>query len=153
MMHLGKSNFDLSIYQELDVVIEELEKIAVVHLLQNRSIISLIGNVQRSSLILEKASAFHLSFMIVNTLECCRRNLQSWSMNLQFEEVWQKRTRVTRVLEMIMQCYVYNWYPLLHGRLSMFYEEMVSMSRWYRKGRPRYFSLMFDGDTAPVPRL
>ncbi|CAL5089945.1 unnamed protein product [Urochloa decumbens] len=40
---------------ELDGVIEELEKIAVVHLLQNRSIISLIGNVQRSSLILEKA--------------------------------------------------------------------------------------------------
>ncbi|RLN34206.1 aspartokinase 2, chloroplastic-like [Panicum miliaceum] len=40
---------------ELDDVIEELEKIAVVHLLQNRSIISLIGNVQRSSLILEKA--------------------------------------------------------------------------------------------------
>ena len=67
MMHLGKSNFDLSIYQELDDVIEELQKIAVVHLLQNRSIISLIGNVQRSFLILEKASAFHLSFMIVNT--------------------------------------------------------------------------------------
>ncbi|RLM86603.1 aspartokinase 2, chloroplastic-like [Panicum miliaceum] len=41
--------------EELDDVIEELEKIAVVHLLQNRSIISLIGNVQRSSLILEKA--------------------------------------------------------------------------------------------------
>ena len=40
--------------QELDYVVEELEKIAVVHLLQNRSIISLIGNVQRSSLILEK---------------------------------------------------------------------------------------------------
>jgi hypothetical protein len=41
-------------WQELDHVIEELEKIAVVHLLQKRSIISLIGNVQRSSLILEK---------------------------------------------------------------------------------------------------
>ncbi|XP_014515255.1 aspartokinase 2, chloroplastic isoform X1 [Vigna radiata var. radiata] len=40
---------------ELDHVVEELEKIAVVNLLQNRSIISLIGNVQRSSLILEKA--------------------------------------------------------------------------------------------------
>jgi hypothetical protein len=53
-------------YQELDDVIEELEKIAVVHLLQNRSIISLIGNVQRSSLILEKVSAFNLSFVIVN---------------------------------------------------------------------------------------
>ncbi|PSS18248.1 Aspartokinase [Actinidia chinensis var. chinensis] len=39
---------------ELDHVVEELEKIAVVNLLQNRSIISLIGNVQRSSLILEK---------------------------------------------------------------------------------------------------
>ena len=54
-------------YQELDDVIEELEKIAVVHLLQNRSIISLIGNVERSSLILEKVSAFNLSFMVVNT--------------------------------------------------------------------------------------
>lgn len=46
------------IQQELDNVVEELEKIAVVKLLQNRSIISLIGNVQRSSLILEKA--FHV---------------------------------------------------------------------------------------------
>ncbi|XP_011623420.1 aspartokinase 2, chloroplastic isoform X1 [Amborella trichopoda] len=42
------------IQQELDHVVEELEKIAVVKLLQHRSIISLIGNVQRSSLILEK---------------------------------------------------------------------------------------------------
>ncbi|KAJ6833623.1 aspartokinase 1, chloroplastic-like isoform X2 [Iris pallida] len=40
---------------ELDHVAEELQKIAVVQLLQNRSIISLIGNVQKSSLILEKA--------------------------------------------------------------------------------------------------
>ncbi|KAK7311296.1 hypothetical protein RJT34_09340 [Clitoria ternatea] len=46
------------IQQELDHVVEELEKIAVVNLLKNRSIISLIGNVQRSSLILEKA--FHV---------------------------------------------------------------------------------------------
>ncbi|XP_022991110.1 aspartokinase 2, chloroplastic-like isoform X2 [Cucurbita maxima] len=43
------------IQQELDHVVEELEKIAFVKLLQHRSIISLIGNVQRSSLILEKA--------------------------------------------------------------------------------------------------
>ncbi|XP_039138686.1 aspartokinase 2, chloroplastic-like isoform X2 [Dioscorea cayenensis subsp. rotundata] len=43
------------IQQELDHVVEELEKIAVVRLLQNISIISLIGNVQRSSSILEKA--------------------------------------------------------------------------------------------------
>ncbi|RWW46252.1 hypothetical protein BHE74_00047835 [Ensete ventricosum] len=43
--------------QELDHVVEELEKIAVVHLLQHRSIISLVGNVQRSSLILEKLLA------------------------------------------------------------------------------------------------
>ncbi|KAF8655125.1 hypothetical protein HU200_061261 [Digitaria exilis] len=49
---LGQYGF---LAKELDDVIEELEKIAVVHLLQNRSIISLIGNVQRSSLILEKA--------------------------------------------------------------------------------------------------
>ncbi|XP_020234688.1 aspartokinase 2, chloroplastic isoform X2 [Cajanus cajan] len=47
---------------ELDHVVEELEKIAVVNLLQNRSIISLIGNVQRSSLILEKA------FRVLRTL-------------------------------------------------------------------------------------
>lgn len=44
--------------RELDRVVEELEKIAVVNLLQHRSIISLIGNVQYSSLILEKA--FHV---------------------------------------------------------------------------------------------
>lgn len=43
------------IKQELDRVVEELEKVAVVQLFQERSIISLIGNVQRSSLILEKA--------------------------------------------------------------------------------------------------
>ncbi|XP_011006115.1 PREDICTED: aspartokinase 2, chloroplastic-like isoform X4 [Populus euphratica] len=42
------------IQQELDHVVEELEKIAVVNVLQHRSIISLNGNVQRSSLILEK---------------------------------------------------------------------------------------------------
>ncbi|XWS54072.1 hypothetical protein CRYUN_Cryun10bG0057500 [Craigia yunnanensis] len=46
------------IQQELDNVVEELEKIAIVNLLQHRSIISLIGNVQRSSLILEKV--FHV---------------------------------------------------------------------------------------------
>ncbi|KAM1723147.1 hypothetical protein PS2_021219 [Malus domestica] len=46
------------IQQELDHMEEELEKIAFVNLLQHRSIISLIGNVQYSSLILEKA--FHV---------------------------------------------------------------------------------------------
>jgi hypothetical protein len=46
--------FFMMMWQELDHVVEELEKFAVVHLLQRRSIISLIGNVQRSSLILEK---------------------------------------------------------------------------------------------------
>ncbi|XP_078158015.1 aspartokinase 1, chloroplastic-like [Carex rostrata] len=45
------------IQQELDNVVEELEKIAVVCFLQHRSIISLIGNVQRFSLILAKAFA------------------------------------------------------------------------------------------------
>ncbi|XP_047962649.1 aspartokinase 1, chloroplastic-like isoform X2 [Salvia hispanica] len=43
------------IKQELDRVVEELGKIAVVKLLPQRSIISLIGNIQYSSLILEKA--------------------------------------------------------------------------------------------------
>lgn len=42
------------IKQELDRMVEELEKVAVVNLLQNRAIISLIGNIQYSSLILEK---------------------------------------------------------------------------------------------------
>lgn len=42
------------IKQELDRMVEELEKVAVVNLLQNRSIISLIGNIQHSSFILEK---------------------------------------------------------------------------------------------------
>ena len=43
-------------------MVQELEKIAVVHLLQQRAIISLIGNVRRSSLILEKvhsSTLFH----------------------------------------------------------------------------------------------
>uniref|UniRef100_A0A0E0JT49 Aspartokinase n=1 Tax=Oryza punctata TaxID=4537 RepID=A0A0E0JT49_ORYPU len=52
---LGQFGF---LAKELDHVVEELEKIAVVHLLQQRAIISLIGNVRRSSLILEKA--FHV---------------------------------------------------------------------------------------------
>ncbi|XWS43949.1 hypothetical protein CRYUN_Cryun15aG0002300 [Craigia yunnanensis] len=52
---LGQFGF---LAKELDHVVEELEKIAVVNLLQHRSIISLIGNVQRSSLILEKV--FHV---------------------------------------------------------------------------------------------
>ncbi|XP_051116493.1 aspartokinase 2, chloroplastic-like [Andrographis paniculata] len=43
------------IQQELDRVTEKLGKIAVVKLLPRRSIISLIGNVHQSSLILEKA--------------------------------------------------------------------------------------------------
>ncbi|GJP35856.1 hypothetical protein CLOM_g20403 [Closterium sp. NIES-68] len=42
------------IQQELDKMVEELERVAVVKLLQRRSIISLIGNVGRSSVILEK---------------------------------------------------------------------------------------------------
>lgn len=50
------SLWDCLLAQELDHVVEELEKIAVVNLLQHRSIISLVGNVQRSSLILEKVS-------------------------------------------------------------------------------------------------
>ncbi|KFK25564.1 hypothetical protein AALP_AA8G131200 [Arabis alpina] len=48
------------IQQELDHVVEELEKIAVVNLAKGRAIISLIGNVQHSSLILERA--FHVLF-------------------------------------------------------------------------------------------
>ncbi|KAF8408502.1 hypothetical protein HHK36_007658 [Tetracentron sinense] len=50
---------------ELDHVVEELEKIAVVNLLQRRSIISLIGNVQRSSLILERIWPHHLAAFYV----------------------------------------------------------------------------------------
>ena len=42
------------IKQELDRMVEEFEKVAVVNLLHNRSIISLIGNIQHSFLILEK---------------------------------------------------------------------------------------------------
>lgn len=42
------------IQQELDQLSKKLEEVAVVNLVQNRAIISLIGNVQKSSLILEK---------------------------------------------------------------------------------------------------
>ncbi|GAB4848631.1 Adenylate kinase 2, mitochondrial [Ancistrocladus abbreviatus] len=45
------------IQQEFDHMVEELKKVAVVKLVRQRSIISLIGNVQRSSMILEKV--FH----------------------------------------------------------------------------------------------
>ncbi|WVZ67569.1 hypothetical protein U9M48_016626 [Paspalum notatum var. saurae] len=51
---LGISVDCVATSEELDNVVEELEKIAIVHLLQQRAIISLIGNVRRSSLILEK---------------------------------------------------------------------------------------------------
>ncbi|BBG93828.1 aspartate kinase 1 [Prunus dulcis] len=55
---LGISVDVVATSEELDKMEEELEKIAFVNLLQRRSIISLIGNVQYSSLILEKA--FHV---------------------------------------------------------------------------------------------
>ncbi|KAL9248907.1 Aspartokinase 2, chloroplastic-like protein [Drosera capensis] len=42
------------IQQELDQLSKKLEEVAVVNLVQNRAIISLIGNVQKTSLILEK---------------------------------------------------------------------------------------------------
>nr|GME09164.1 aspartokinase 2, chloroplastic isoform X2 [Ipomoea batatas] len=52
---LGISVDVVATSEELDHVVEELGKIAVVNLLPHKSIISLIGNVQCSSLILEKA--------------------------------------------------------------------------------------------------
>uniref|UniRef100_M8C3U0 Aspartokinase n=1 Tax=Aegilops tauschii TaxID=37682 RepID=M8C3U0_AEGTA len=55
---LGISVDCVATSEELDHVVEELEKIAFVHLLQQRAIVSLIGNVRKSSLILEKA--FHV---------------------------------------------------------------------------------------------
>lgn len=63
----------MMMWQELDHVVEELEKFAVVHLLQRRSIISLVGNVQRSSLILEKVRATHY---IVSNLASSDSELQ-----------------------------------------------------------------------------
>ncbi|KAH7516651.1 hypothetical protein FEM48_Zijuj10G0157700 [Ziziphus jujuba var. spinosa] len=54
---LGISVDSIATTEELDHVVEELEKIAVVKL-KNRTILSLVGNAQRSSLILEKA--FHV---------------------------------------------------------------------------------------------
>ncbi|CAK7336060.1 unnamed protein product [Dovyalis caffra] len=50
---LGQFGF---LAKELDNVVQELEKVAIVNLLQQRSIISLIGNIQHSSLILEKVN-------------------------------------------------------------------------------------------------
>lgn len=67
--------------QELDHVVEELEKIAVVNLLQQRSIISLIGNAQRSSLILEK-----VFFSFCNLVETIRRYIYNFQ-NLMFLQV------------------------------------------------------------------
>jgi hypothetical protein len=42
------------IWQELDTVVEELQKISVVNRLKERSVISLIGNTQMSAIILVK---------------------------------------------------------------------------------------------------
>lgn len=73
-------------------MVEELEKIAVVNLLQRRSIISLIGNVQRSSLILEKVSdqsvllilyAFFLFFLI--NFYICRLSMFFTKTELMFK--------------------------------------------------------------------
>ncbi|KVI09267.1 Aspartate/glutamate/uridylate kinase [Cynara cardunculus var. scolymus] len=72
---LGISVDVVATSEELDNVVEELEKIAKVNLLQNRSIISLIGNVQRSSLILEKVN---ISLIVNdNESEKCVRALHS----------------------------------------------------------------------------
>lgn len=62
---IGDGANSILLWQELDRVVEELENIAVVNLLQNRSIISLIGNVQYSSMILEKVWSFHLFIIII----------------------------------------------------------------------------------------
>lgn len=63
------SSYLVTSFQELDHVVEELEKIAVVNLLQHRSIISLIGNVQRSSLILEKVLTLFESLKLFLSLK------------------------------------------------------------------------------------
>ncbi|KAE9588849.1 hypothetical protein Lal_00012539 [Lupinus albus] len=68
------------IQQELDFVVEELEKIAKVKLLQNRSIISLIGNVQRSSLILEKA--FHVLHTLGVTVQMISQGASKVNISL-----------------------------------------------------------------------
>lgn len=68
-------------------MVEELEKIAVVNLLQRRSIISLIGNVQRSSLILEKVSDQSFLFIIFFFLNL---NFLYWKMTLQAFHVLHK---------------------------------------------------------------
>ncbi|KAA8530058.1 hypothetical protein F0562_004767 [Nyssa sinensis] len=112
------------IQQELDHVVEELEKIAVVNLLQHRSIISLIGNVQRSSLILEKvfrvlrtngvnvqmisqgASKVNIS-LIVNDSEAeqCVRALHSTFFESGLSElVWECGSENGSVSKMSMEC-------------------------------------------------
>ncbi|XP_057485698.1 aspartokinase 3, chloroplastic-like [Actinidia eriantha] len=77
---------------ELDHVIEELEKIAVVNLLQQRSIISLIGNVQRSSLILQK---------VFNVLQTNDVNVQM---------ITRGASKVLSFYNMDSHAYIFDWY-------------------------------------------
>lgn len=78
---LSETLWSFWVVQELDHVVEELEKIAVVNLLQHRSIISLIGNVQRSSLILEKVRpAIPLSGEPLHFIIECNLPIINWAL-------------------------------------------------------------------------
>lgn len=66
------------LWQELDRVVEELERIAVVELQQNRSIISLIGNVEYSSLILEKVHGLSYPSFFILGLEESPTGMRGW---------------------------------------------------------------------------
>lgn len=92
--------FIFPLLQELDHVVEELEKIAVVNLAKGRAIISLIGNVQHSSLILERVKIF--------------TSLKDLSQKLKY---------------FFCASYLDFFFFLTWGRRFMFFGSKVSMSR------------------------
>lgn len=119
-------------WQELDHLVEELEKISVVNLLQNRSIISLIGNVQRSSLILEKVcvlawfpfpffpfsvkpSHVYMTYFHIRRSVFLRRkeSMSRWSLKERLRLVWH-----------------FFWFSMLHSIILCGFWLLCPSSAW-----------------------
>lgn len=109
-------NLFICLMQELDHLVEELEKIAVVNLLQRRSIISLIGNVQRSSLILEK-----VSFSSRLSLVLYRRNfLIKWTFLTRLHS-YTRHSMSFEISELTCR-----WSPRVHRRYLVAHWQHIS---------------------------
>lgn len=119
-----------TIDQELDHVVEELEKIAVVNHLQHRSIISLIGNVQRSSLILEKV-LYNSLLLDTGRLHLCTHvysfgtNAPTSSLHSAFTHLASKE----KEFDLALRISFMFLFVLQNDRLSMFFLPMGLMFR------------------------